>query len=493
MSEPLLVKVEYNDLGIVTGYVCPNCHGPLKLNNEDDVGTKFYKCQKCGEISSYLKPESKIEFEKDLQAYAKEIEEIQRPTTLEEISDVLNSTIKHDEQNKTITFLSMLLTYTNEDQISIGYAAESSSGKSYIPLELAWYFPKSDVLEYGYVSPTAFFHEFGIMLPDPRDTRDVEPKKKQKIIYIDLCQKILIFMDQPHALLLERLRPLLSHDRKEIEHKITDRSNRSGLRTKRVVIQGYPTVIFCTAKPEMKQQERTRLLLLSPETTAEKIRAAIMLKIEKESNRDAFRDYMDEDPTRKWLKLRVEAIKKSDVKQVVIPEDKRAEIADKFFEDRNTLIPRHQRDISRLIGMIKAHALLNLWHRENTNNSVIINSEDIIEGFRLYNKISLSNEMGLPPEIYRIYEALKPRIPQIGLTKKAIAVQYYEAYRRPIGKKRLDNIITMLESAGLLREEKDSNDGRVIRYYLADFDEKINTPEGVTTLDSASATTDNSK
>jgi len=359
-SEPenpnLLVKPKYNDLGIVIGYVCRNCHGPLEFSHNDDINTPFRKCQKCGLIQGCPKPKAKIEFEQRLRDYAKEIEEIQRPTSLTEITDILNSSIKHDEYNKTITFLTMLLTYTEEDQINIGFSAESSAGKSYIPLELAWYFPKDDVVEYGYVSPTAFFHEYGIMLPDWRDTRDIEPKKKQKVIYIDLCQKIVIFMDQPHAQLLERLRPLLSHDRKEIEHKITDRRAKSGLRTKRVVIQGYPTVIFCTAKSDMKQQERTRLLLLSPETTTDKIRAAIMLRIEKESNREAFKEYMEADPKRKWLKRRVEAIKDSRIKQVIIPEDQRSEIADQFFENRATLIPRHQRDISRLIGMIKAHA-----------------------------------------------------------------------------------------------------------------------------------------
>ena len=469
---PLLVKVEYNELGIVTGYVCRNCHGPLEFSHEDDIGTKWFKCQKCGLQQHHPKPKAKIEFEKDLRDYAKELEEIRRPTSLKEISEALNSTIKHDEQNKVITFLAMLLTYTEEDQINIGFSAESSSGKSYIPLELAWYFPKDDVCEYGYVSPRAFFHEYGIMLPDPRDTRDIDSKKKHKITYIDLCQKIVIFMDQPHSLLLEWMRPLLSHDRKEIEHKIVDPHKRSGLRTKRIVIQGYPTVIFCTAKPEMKQQERTRLLLLSPETTREKIRAAIMLRIEKESNREAFKEYMESDPKRKWLKLRVEEIKNNRVKQVIIPEDKRSEIATRFFEDRSTLIPRHQRDISRLIGMIKGHTLLNLWHREKNENSLIVNSEDIVEGFRLYTEVSFSNEMGLPPEIYRIYQALKPRFVDIGLTKKEIATQYYGVYYRPIGKKRLDNILTMLESAGLLREEKDPNDGRINRYYIVDYDEK---------------------
>jgi len=47
-------------------------------------------------------------------------------------------------------------------------------------------------------------------------------------------------------------------------------------------------------------------------------------------------------------------------------------------------------------------------------------------------------------------------------------------------KKRLEAIITMLETAGLLREEKDSDDGRIKRYYIVDYT-IINTPEGVTT------------
>ena len=50
----------------------------------------------------------------------------------------------------------MLLNYTEEDQQNIGYVAESSTGKSYIPLQLTPYFPKADVIELGRVNPTAF-------------------------------------------------------------------------------------------------------------------------------------------------------------------------------------------------------------------------------------------------------------------------------------------------------------------------------------------------
>ena len=65
-------------------------------------------------------------------------------------------------------------------------------------------------------------------------------------------KKIVIFLDQPHFMLLERLRPLLSHDRKELQYKITDRSEKRGLRTKNV--KGYPTVIFCTGKLNPDEQ-----------------------------------------------------------------------------------------------------------------------------------------------------------------------------------------------------------------------------------------------
>jgi hypothetical protein len=181
------------------------------------------------------------------------LKDLERPISIDELLEILGTTVKHDDENKAITFLANLLTYTEEDQINIGFLAESSTGKSYIPLELSWYFPKEDVIKLGYASPTAFFHDWGIQLPDPNDKRDVEDKDKRKITHIDLHQKILIFLDQPHDQLLQRLRSLLSHDEKQIIVKIADRREKSGLRTKTMIIEGYPTVLFCTAKFTMQE------------------------------------------------------------------------------------------------------------------------------------------------------------------------------------------------------------------------------------------------
>jgi len=58
---------EFNEFGLVEGYVCPYCSSDrLRLSHTDDVGTRFFKCEKCGRISSKLKSEERKQLEKAL-------------------------------------------------------------------------------------------------------------------------------------------------------------------------------------------------------------------------------------------------------------------------------------------------------------------------------------------------------------------------------------------------------------------------------------------
>ena len=179
---------------------------------------------------------------------------------IEDLKKILGLTIKKDETNKVTTFLCQLSAFTENAQFNISYNAPSSTGKSYIPTEIAKLFPQDDLIAIGYCSPTAFFHDIG----------EIDKRRKGQII-VDLSRRILIFLDQPHTQLLERLRPLFSHDKKEIHIKITDKSQRQGLRTKNVILRGFPAVVFCTAGLKVDEQESTRFLLLSPETNQGKV------------------------------------------------------------------------------------------------------------------------------------------------------------------------------------------------------------------------------
>ena len=220
-------------------------------------------------------------------------EDLKKEVSWQEIASILSTSIKKDEAPKLITFCGMLLAQTNEDQLNIGYQAESSAGKSYIPIEVANYFPKEEVQVLASASPTAFYHDGG------------EWDAERRVLIKNLEHKNLIFLDMPHFQLLEKLRPMLSHDMKELHYKITDKDQKKGLRTKNVIIKGYSSMFFCTTKTDPDEQEKTRLLLLSPAIDQEKLRESLELASLRKGNPEEYRKHIEEDPQRTWLMNRV--------------------------------------------------------------------------------------------------------------------------------------------------------------------------------------------
>ncbi|MBM3291686.1 hypothetical protein FJY84_03305 [Candidatus Bathyarchaeota archaeon] len=384
---------------------------------------------------------------------AKEFTELK----VEDITRILSKTIKHDEVNKAITFLCYLLNYTSEDQLNLAFIAESSTGKSYIPLEVSQFFPEEDIVLVGYATPSSFFHDMGL------------EDKERGIKTINLHQKILIFLDQPHDVLLQRLRPLLSHDRKTILIKITDKAEGRGFSTRNIEIIGFPTTVFCSANPAMDTQEQTRQLLLSPEASEEKILEAIGLMSEKLSDREKYRLEIQQDLERRMLSERVVEVQRAHITQILIQTDDMNYLKERFLKSHPRLLPRHQRDFPRLVGLIKSLALLNFQNRQKTEwHRIIANRMDVEEGLKLYSMVSDANETGLTPEIYEMWKkVIKPNMKKQGLLKKEIHALYLKIYKKVLNSKRLDMILNAIVSSGLLREETDFNDARLKRYYDA--------------------------
>lgn len=382
------------------------------------------------------------------------------PLTGKDLLKVLGLTIKEDNENKIATLLCMLSAFTEDSQFNISFNAPSSTGKSYIPTEIARLFPSEDVVEMGYCSPMAFYHDAG------------KYDKERHGYVIDLARKILIFLDQPHMQLLERLRPLLSHDKKEIHSKITDKSQKSGLRAKNVFIKGFPAVIFCSAGLRIDEQEGTRFLLLSPEINQNKIKEAIHERIKKESDNQAYKAWLEADPDRLLLKQRIRAVRDEGIDDIRIPDTEIIE--DKFLSTRKILKPRHQRDIGRLLSLVKAFALLNLWFRKREGEVIIAEEEDFNEAFSVWEKISESQEYNLPPYIYNFYKDVVVTTweeknedtfsdNELGVSRQEIAKKHMTVYGRPIPDWQLRQaIIPMLDMAGLVTQDKDPTDARKI-------------------------------
>ncbi|QQR77471.1 MAG: toprim domain-containing protein [Candidatus Moraniibacteriota bacterium] len=397
------------------------------------------------------------------------------PLSSQDLANILNLTIKHDVENKIAAFLCELSAYSEDSQFNISFNAPSSTGKSYIPTEIARLFPEEDVMELAYCSPTAFFHDAG------------EFNKELQGYLVDLSRKIVIFLDQPHSNLLAHLRPLLSHDKKEINIKITDKGEKHGLRTKNIILRGYPSVIFCTAGLQIDEQEATRFLLLSPEINQDKIRESISQAVRKASDSDAFNAWLEEDPERALLKERIRAIKQANIHDIKI--DAESAVKEQFLSQCKMLKPRHSRDIKRLISIIKSFAILNLWWREKEGKTIIANASDVDEAFKLWAKISVSQELNLPPYVYDLYQEIilsawkekndgrsasfEDITGKLGITRQEILQKHYKVHGKMLDNSLLRmQILPMLETAGLITQEQDPNDKRKILIFPATTPEK---------------------
>lgn len=384
-----------------------------------------------------------------------------KPMAASDIKEVLGLTIKRDEVNKVVTFQCMLSAYTETNQFNISFNAPSSTGKSYIPLEISTLFPTADMLKLGNCSPTAFFHERGVY------------DKEKNTITVDLSRRIIVFMDMPNNDLLQRLRSLLSHDEKSIESKITDKNQKGGNRTKTVVIKGFPSVIFCSAGLKIDEQEGTRFILLSPETTQDKLREGIQQRILKEADEQAFRDWLNADPGRQLLKLRIQAIRQEKIEDIIVTDDAKETINQYFFEGKSILKPRHQRDIGRLMGLTKTFALLNVWFRERKGKTLYATMDDAVEAISVWDKIAESQEHNLPPYVYEVYkdvilpawqeknEDKLPHEPWVGLSQQEVMKKHFKSRGTLLPEWQLrQQVLTMLETAGLITKEQDENDKR---------------------------------
>lgn len=412
-------------------------------------------------------------FTKYVKEYPEKIDSTKfKELSLVQVCKILDSTIKKDDANKAITFLTMLTTYTEEAQTNVFFNAPSSTGKSHIPLSVSELFPAEDKIILAHCSPTAFFHEQG------------KADKEKNEIIVDLSRKILIFTDMPDSGLLSRLRSILSHDMKESRFKTTDKNQQGGNRTKTVVVIGYPSVYFCSAGLRVNEQESTRFIMLSPSIGHDKIIQGIKQTIAKESDREKFLTSLNVDMERTNLKERILGVKQEMINDIKIDN---ADLIEKLFlRDSANVQPRQQRDIKKIISLIKGLALLNLWFRKREGNYVFANDKDIEGGFKLWSEISFGQDYGLPPYIMEIYTKIILRLwnesDSIGIkdpvSRKKILDLHFKIYHRPLGITYLrQHILPQLEEVGLIVQERNTNDSREMVVIPLETNFEIELPE----------------
>lgn len=309
--------------------------------------------------------------------------------TLDDVAKVLSLTIRDDDSNKKIVFLCMLSAYTEDAQINVSLNAPSSTGKTYLVSEVAKIFPKEDRVEKSGASPTSFFYGEGVE----------DPETKAKIVSLE--RKILIFYEMPNPLLQEKLRALMSKDDKELTYSMTNKTKGRN-KTDDIVLRGFSATIFCSAGLRLDEQEATRAILLSPESTEAKIKQGISMRVRRASDAATFNEQLKWNYDRQMLMARVVAIRNAHVMDIVIPNPE--SIEKKFLSIVGILKPRHQRDIAHLMELVKAITLLNVWHRTDTDGLIVAAQADIDEGFKLWEEFFESQNLNISPVVLKNYK-----------------------------------------------------------------------------------------
>lgn len=374
--------------------------------------------------------------------------------SIRELQEILSLTIKHDDANKCLIFLAMLSAFTENSQINVSLNAQSSAGKTYLPTEIAKFFPKDSKVVFSNATPTALFYG------------ESRHDKQRKARIVDFERKILIFLEQPDSSLQANLRSLLSHDAKESVYSRTNRTKTGENRAEKIIILGFPSTIFCSACGQIDEQEATRFLMLSPEDTPQKIESAIdkTLLMSADPN---MAQRIENDPCRLALIDRIERIRDTHVNDIIISDPNLIKTRFQEIVGGELSSVRYMRDIAHILHLIKAVALLNIWHREK-DGKYYANTEDIDTAFKLWQTIAKSQSLNIPPMALKFLEsyiipAYKEKVKRkaIGVTVRDVLAYYNKRTRNNFSDVYLrKNILIPLNMAGLITLQTNPVDKR---------------------------------
>lgn len=402
-------------------------------------------------------------------------------SAIEKFVEVASKKIKRDISTSKAIFFTMLSAYTN-DPINLYLKGPSSIGKSYLVSVVSQYFPEEDVWSLADASPRAFVHELSVpidehgeVIPEAYDVekegmsadeiKEMRLRMKKSKRLVNLEKKIAVFYETPNPFTMARLRPILSHDKAELEYRFVDRPKGGMMRTIRVVVQGWPATIFADTSAEWFEDFVTRGFTATPEMSKSKYQEAIQMVGFNESDIESPDEDME--AMRNLVRIFKVTAEKYTVK---IP----------YAGDVALLYPheisRDMRDYKRFLALVKVITLLRASERARMvaagKTYLLSAAPDFKEALIAFSRMELTTRTGLPGDIVSLYESvLLPMKAMEYFTLTDVVAAYKKAFGRSISRQTVrDRAIKALLAAGLIDRLSDDDvnkkdlDRRMVAY-----------------------------
>jgi hypothetical protein len=291
-----------------------------------------------------------------------------------------------DDANLLLTFLVMLSCKT-DSPLNLEMVGQSSSGKTYLTLTARNGFPKSMCMVLAGASREALKYDY-----------DEIDEEGNFIVHVEGRCIIILEKDESEAF-IRKMKPLMSGDDKELVWKTPIKNDLTGeIETRDFIIKGQPSFITLTTRNPREAEQITRQLLMTPDTTTEKVAAVVSNSL----NAKARPDEMLVHPDVELLQASMLNLKQYRVRNIFAP------LMVDFFPARNA---QHQRDINKVLSIIDAVTLLHQKqrpiHQHNDREYLMSSIEDNIIGLILCDLVLRASLSGIPDDSWIVFSELQ--------------------------------------------------------------------------------------
>jgi len=357
------------------------------------------------------------------------LELLKDPKLLPHIDSAIHEKLVGETRNAFLTFFT-IMSAKSSNPLNLRFSGRASVGKSKLVVSTARVFPKDMIILRGGFTKKSAYYELG---------KEIDNLTR----VIDFSGKCLIILEEENSEeFLKEIRPLLSHDKDEIEYgfveKIGDKNT-----TKKVVLKGQPSYIGITTKSEREEADETRALLVTPDVSKEKYSAV--------TDNDA-KEF--EEP---WsINIDENRLKKIQNSIRIIPSEKvwipYISVVKRNFRTNR---PASMRDWKKLLSLLESITLFFQHQREKIN----IKNVDYVISSPLDYKIAhwvvenalMSTLTGIEEDIRKYFVYLKEKCSCKELTYRDLQNEYKKCFGEDIGKTTLrERYINKLVELGSL-------------------------------------------
>ena len=288
-----------------------------------------------------------------------------------------------DDANLLLTFL-VIMSCKTDNPLNLEMVATSAAGKTYMVLTARNGVPKSMCMVLAGASREALKYDYDEIDDDGNF-----------IIHVDNKCIIILEKDESYSF-VKKMKPLMSGDDDELIWKTPIKNELTGeIETRDFIIRGQPSFITLTTRNPTEQEQITRTLLMTPDTTSDKVSSVVKNSLIAKANPDLFQVHQD----LTLLQASMLFLDKYRVRNIFAPQ------MASFFPSRSA---QHQRDIGKVLSIIDSITLLHQKQRPMQTNSrgevfLLSSIEDNIIGLILADLVLRASLSGVPDDSWATF------------------------------------------------------------------------------------------